>query len=122
LPAATVSRDDLGASENVSRIGEIGLEEVGPRMGGTAVSQTGRVERWRGGLGLAYLLPALSSAGASIASPCSVSTSRSSNPACGFPAPGSPTGFSHQHTNALFRLGRDSEKHRNLRWQAKFFP
>jgi hypothetical protein len=28
------------------------------------------VEMWRGGLGAAYLLPALSSAGASIASPC----------------------------------------------------
>jgi hypothetical protein len=29
-----------------------------------------RVEMWRGGLGAAYLLPALSFAGASIASPC----------------------------------------------------
>ena len=28
-----------------------------------------RVERWRGGLGEAYLLPALSSAGASLAAP-----------------------------------------------------
>jgi hypothetical protein len=34
----------------------------------------GRVERWRGGLGVAYLCPALSSAGASLAAPCSVST------------------------------------------------
>ncbi len=34
----------------------------------------GRVEMWRGGLGLAYLFPALSSAGASRARPCSVST------------------------------------------------
>ena len=34
----------------------------------------GRVEGWRGGLGAAYLLPALSSAGASRAAPCSVST------------------------------------------------
>jgi len=34
----------------------------------------GRVGRWRGGLGTAYLLPALSIAGASIALPCSVST------------------------------------------------
>jgi len=39
-------------------------------------------------LGSAYLFPALSFAGASLALPCSVSTSRSSNPACGFPAPG----------------------------------
>jgi len=29
-----------------------------------------RVEMWRGGLGAAYLLPALSSAGASLATPC----------------------------------------------------
>jgi hypothetical protein len=34
---------------------------------------------WRGGLGAAYLFPALSYAGASLAAPCSVSTSRSSN-------------------------------------------
>src|SRR5260370_2888916 len=39
-------------------------------------------------LGLAYRFPALSVAGASLASPCSVSTSRSSNRAGGFPAPG----------------------------------
>ena len=39
---------------------------------------TGRVERWRGGLGAAYRLPARSSAGASLAAPCFVSTSRSS--------------------------------------------
>lgn len=34
---------------------------------------------WRGGLGLAYLYPALSFAGASLSKPCPVSTSRSSN-------------------------------------------
>jgi hypothetical protein len=67
----------------------------------------GRVERWRGGLGVAYLCPALSFAGASLAAPCSVSTSRSSNRACEFPAHGSPTGFSRQHTMALSRSGRD---------------
>src|ERR1051326_4171591 len=38
------------------------------------ISCAGRVERWRGGLGAAYLCPALSSAGASLAAPCSVST------------------------------------------------
>jgi hypothetical protein len=38
--------------------------------------QLGRVEVWRGGLGAAYLFPALSSAGASLAGPCSVSTCR----------------------------------------------
>jgi len=51
--------------------------------------EIGRVERWRGGLGSAYLFPPLSSGGASIAGPCSVSTSRSSNRTCGFPASGS---------------------------------
>ena len=71
-------------------------------------SDFSRVERWRGGLGVAYLCPALSSAGASLAAPCSVSTSRSSNRACEFPAHGSPTGFSRQHTMALYRSGRDS--------------
>ena len=54
-------------------------------------SDFGRVGMWRGGLGAAYLFPPLSSGGASIASPCSVSTSRSSNRTCGFPASGSPT-------------------------------
>ena len=39
-------------------------------------------------VGSAYLFPALSFAGASLASPCSVSTPRSSNRACSFPAPG----------------------------------
>jgi transposase len=51
----------------------------------------GRVERWRGSLGQAHPLPALSSAGASLARPCSVSTSRSSNRTGGFPASGSRT-------------------------------
>jgi transposase len=49
----------------------------------------GRVERWRGGLGQTHLLPALSFAGASLARPCPVSTSRSSNRTCRFPASGS---------------------------------
>jgi hypothetical protein len=52
----------------------------------------GRVERWRGGLGQAHLLPALSSAGASLAPPCPVSTSRSSNRTCRSPAAGSHAG------------------------------
>jgi hypothetical protein len=45
---------------------------------GGVIATGSRVEMWRGGLGAAYLLPALSSAGASLAEPCSVSTSRSS--------------------------------------------
>jgi transposase len=49
----------------------------------------GRVERWRGCLGQAHRLPALSSAGASLAGPCPVSTSRSSNRTCRLPASGS---------------------------------
>ncbi len=53
---------------------------------------------WRGGLEAAYLFPPLSSGGASIASPCSVSTSRSSNRTCGFPASGSPTAVAFRHT------------------------
>ena len=53
---------------------------------------------WRGGLGAAYLFPPLSSGGASIASPCSVSTSRSSNRTCGFPASGSPTAVAFRRT------------------------
>ena len=53
---------------------------------------------WRGGLGAAYLFPPLSSGGASIASPCSVSTSRSSNRTYGFPASGSPTAVAFRHT------------------------
>ena len=53
---------------------------------------------WRGSLGAAYLFPPLSSGGASIASPCPVSTSRSSNRTCGFPASGSPTNVAFRHT------------------------
>ncbi len=47
---------------------------------------------------MAYLFPPLSSGGASIAAPCSVSTSRSSNRTCGFPASGSPTDVAFRHT------------------------
>src|SRR6266446_6885698 len=58
----------------------------------------GRVGRWRGRLGGAKRLPTLSVAGASRAPPYPVSTSPSSNRACGFAAPGSPTGFVGRHT------------------------
>ena len=44
------------------------------RLNGETRQEWSRVGRWRGGLGVAYLFPALSSAGASIAQPCSVST------------------------------------------------
>jgi hypothetical protein len=49
----------------------------------------------RGGLGLAYLFPALSVAGASIALPCSVSTPRSSNRTGAINASGSRTRLTH---------------------------
>ena len=49
-----------------------------PKSRSTILFPFSRVEMWRGGLGAAYLFPPLSSNGASIASPCSVSTSRSS--------------------------------------------
>ena len=58
-----------------------------------------KVEMWRGGVGLVYLFPALSSAGASLAWPCSVSTSRSSNRTCAINASGSRRkhhGFAHE--------------------------
>jgi transposase len=58
----------------------------------------GRVEMWRGGVGSAYLLPPLSSGGASRAEPCSVSTSRSPNRTCGFPASGSHPGLRPSHS------------------------
>jgi len=57
-----------------------------------------RVGMWRGSLGVAYLFPPLSSGGASIAPPCSVSTSRSSNRTCGVTASGSPTDVAIRHT------------------------
>jgi hypothetical protein len=50
---------------------------------------------WRGCLGLAYLFPALSSAGASLASPCPVSTPRSSNRTGPIKASGSRTRLIH---------------------------
>jgi hypothetical protein len=55
---------------------------------------------WRGSLGLTYLFPALSSAGASLVGPCSVSTSRSSNRMCGFPASGSRRKFTISPTRS----------------------
>jgi hypothetical protein len=55
----------------ISRSCRRGYQMCRKRRSGRAI---GRVGRWRGGLGTAYLLPALSSAGASIAVPCSVST------------------------------------------------
>jgi hypothetical protein len=60
-----------------------------PRCFPMAELNFSRVEMWRGCVGTAYLLPALSSTGASLAGPCSVSTSRSSNRTCGATASGS---------------------------------
>jgi hypothetical protein len=66
----------------------------------------GRVEMWRGGVGAAYLLPALSSAGASLASPCSVTTSRSSNRTGGSPASGSRRSHAFAHGKLAVRTQR----------------
>jgi hypothetical protein len=64
------------------------------------------VARWfRHGLSV----PALSSAGASLVTSCSVSTSRSSNRTCGFPASGSRTGCmgqAHGHVDPATSLIR----------------
>ena len=67
----------------------------------------GRVGMWRGGLGGACLLPTLSVAGASVAPPCSVSTSRSSNRTCGSPASGFRT-RAHAFAHGKLRLIRGS--------------
>ena len=72
----------------------------------------GRVETWRGGLGDAYLFPALSSAGASIASPCSVATSRASSRTCSFPASGSPSESQAFAFSTALRLGGSSDSPR----------
>jgi hypothetical protein len=74
------------------------LQKAHFRMTGrreSSASARCRVEEWRGSLGLAYLLPALSAAGASIASPCPVSTPRSSNRTGAFNASGSRTRLDH---------------------------
>jgi hypothetical protein len=59
-----------------------------------------RVGKWRGGLGAAYPVLTLSVVSASLAAPCSVSTSPSSNRTCRFAASGSPTGFATRATAA----------------------
>ena len=73
--------------------------------------EKGRVERWRGGLGCGLLLcpgfPVVRCL--NIRLPCSVSTSRSSNRTCGFPASGSRTrthAFAHAARRAITQSGR----------------
>src|ERR1700722_12761912 len=61
---------------------------------------------WRGGLGAPYLFPALSSAGASLGSPCSVSTSRSSNRTGGSPASGSRRRLTRSPTESCVSVGQ----------------
>ena len=79
-------RDDKGRVGYFSGAWRLGWTELGVA---TPRRLQSRVEMWRGGVGAAYLFPALSSAGASLASPCSVSTSRSSNRTGAFNASGS---------------------------------
>lgn len=72
---------------------------------------------WRGGLGAPYLFPALSSARASLGSPCSVSTSRSSNRTGGSPASGSRTRLTLSPTESCVsacRDKRDPRLHRDV--------
>ena len=68
---------------------------------------SGGVGMWRGGLGAAYPLPVLSGAGVSLADPYSVSTSRSSNRTCGFPASGFRT-RTHACAHGKLRVSTDS--------------
>jgi hypothetical protein len=78
---------------------------------------------WRGSVGLAYPFPALSSAGASLASPCPVSTSRSSNRTCGFPASGSR--WKHHdfaHEKLLVRSGSRISPSVSYRCSSGNFP
>jgi hypothetical protein len=60
----------------------------------------GRVEEWRGGLGMALRVAGPFGCQCPSIPPCSVSTPRSSNRTCGFPASGSPTGFRRRPTGA----------------------
>src|ERR1700758_2703554 len=77
----------------------------------------GRVEMWRGGLGVPYPFPALSSAGASLGSPCSVSTSRSSNRTGGSPASGSRRRLTLSPTESCVSAGQaeqDPTPHKDM--------
>ena len=74
---------------------------------------------WRGAVGRAYLWPPLSSGGASRARPWSVSTSRSSNRTCGFPASGSRTRATLSPTESCAfgpPGGPVPTSHRDIRW------
>src|SRR5208283_587493 len=75
---------------------------------------SGRVEVWRGGVGEIQLLPTLSVAGASLVSPCSVSTPRSSNRTGGLPASGFRT-RTHAFAHGKSRV-RSSSWMRPSRW------
>ncbi len=69
----------------------------------------GRVERWRGGLGGAYLLPTLSVAGASVSPPCSVSTLPLIGPDVRISRIRLSDWLRRPAHDALFCFGRDSE-------------
>ena len=91
-----------------------------------------RVENWRGVLGGAYPLPALSFSGASLAQPCSVSSSRSSNRTGGFPASGSRTrlvevvnllhAFAHGKLRGKREAGTSPASHTGIRWESVSIP
>ena len=84
-----------------------GGQRLAPLLNYRPAISVSRVEMWRGGLGGACLFPPLSSVGASISPPCSVSTSRSSNRTGGFPASGSRTRFhAFAHGRSCVRFGK----------------
>ena len=118
-PTPAVSSRDAGAvPETKGRLVPIGRRfyaipwRVRPDLSSGIELHRSRVGTWRGGLGLAYLLPVLSGAGASIASPYPVSTSRSSNRTGPFQASGSRTrahAFAHGKSRVRpFRRTRPS--------------
>jgi hypothetical protein len=92
-PESQASKADSSATSAGRRGGREAVGQYRNFRRAKGRPRIGRVERWRGGVGWAYLLPTLSVVGASLAQPCSVSTSRSSNRTCGFPASGSRTRF-----------------------------
>jgi hypothetical protein len=67
------------------------------------LARSGRVEEWRGGLGVALRVAGPFVCRCPSSPPCSVSTPRSSNRTCGFPASGSRTRCSCVRTRALTR-------------------
>ena len=75
---------------------------------------SGGFEMWRGGLGWHICWPTLSIAGVSLAIPYSVSTSRSSNRMCGWPASGFRT-RTHAFAHGRRRISTGRQLHQSQR-------